>query len=854
MTRPIAAALVGVCVLSGCAHSSKVHEGANPLTTDTQTPRSVTLTFDAHDGRQETASFALKDGAAAQRSYVQSSSMTMRESAPSTIAYQEVAGQPFVRSGNLAFDALFAHAIVEMKENSVAAIRDDAYNDGNPMPCDCFETGEKWHYVWTRDLSYAADLGLALLDPQRVRNSLEFKLSGYRTGVWAPAAAGSDDGLQIIQDTGSGGSWPVSTDRVSWAFGAEQALHALPPGERAAFAATALKALSNTLENDRIAAFDPADGLYTGEQSFLDWREQSYGAGIADDLARMASSKALSTNVAHFKALSLAAELAGEQGRPDLANRYRGWARELKHAINARFWLDDAGLYSSLTAAHYDGAALHKFDWLGQSLAIVTGVADAARSARILASYPHGPVGAPVIFPQQQGVPIYHNRAIWPFVTAYGLNAAVAGRNVSVADAAYASLVRGAALHLSNMENMEWLSGAALLQDPRNPSLDGPVINSRRQLWSVGAYLGMVVRNIFGLTLNRDGLVAQPFITGKLRREMFGAANRISLEQLRVRGKLVRVEIVLPAAAPGDGYFALDAVTLNGRPAAASIGWDELAAENRIELRLGALANGQQEIRRVGDSPLATAGALFAPFEARVGRVARGARGEIAVHIEDARNRAGSVSYQIYRNGKLVGDRAAPGTWTDNLPAQGVNCYAVAVLASDSGNRSHHSAALCADPGIEIAVTDPRVKSNLPVAQGGGAHLKGWGAPQDSFAVHGLALVTSGAYSFQIRYRNTGHAINTGISNGVKLLSVRDAAGRTVARRVIQMPHLPADSAPLYSTPAEVRLDAGSYSVELSDFYNMSYLASNSVYGAGGGRRGPLNQVDLYALRILARE
>ena len=472
------------------------------MTTDHPVQRSATLSFDAPGGKKESARFALTGESDGLRTYEQASSMAMRENVASTISYAEVKGMPVVRSGNLAFDALFAHAIVEMKENSVSAIRDSAYNDGKPMPCECFETGEKWNYVWTRDLSYAANLGLAMLDPSRVRNSLEFKLSGYRPGVEKAAGVeGSADGLQIIQDTGSGGSWPVSTDRVSWAFGAEEALNALAPAEREAFAATALKALANTIDNDRVAAFDPRDGLYTGEQSFLDWREQSYGAGIADDLARMASAKALSTNVAHYKALTLAAQLAGEQGRPEQAARYAGWAGALKAAINKRFWLDEAGLYSSLTAAHFDGAAMHKFDWLGQSLAIVTGVADAARGARILASYPHGPMGAPVIFPQQPGVPVYHNRSIWPFVTAYGLNAAAVGRNTAVADAAYASLVRGASLHLSNMENMEWLSGQAMFDDPRNPALSGPVINSRRQLWSVGAYLGMVIRNVFGVAL-----------------------------------------------------------------------------------------------------------------------------------------------------------------------------------------------------------------------------------------------------------------------------------------------------------------------------------------------------------------
>ena len=53
-------------------------------------------------------------------------------------------------------------------------------------------------------------MGLAWLDPQRSANSLLFRLSDTRDG----------DGLQIVQDTGTGGSWPVSTDRVTWIRGA----------------------------------------------------------------------------------------------------------------------------------------------------------------------------------------------------------------------------------------------------------------------------------------------------------------------------------------------------------------------------------------------------------------------------------------------------------------------------------------------------------------------------------------------------------------------------------------------------------------------------------------------------------
>jgi len=839
MLKPsIAAAVASLCALSGCATS--VPSG----------PATEVRDFTVAGAANARVTFT-RAGDAGLRSYTQSSTMPTREQAPSSVRYAEVAGQPFVRSGSVAFDALFAHAMSEMKEISVDAIRDGAYNDDQPIACHCFETGEKWHYVWTRDLSYGAYLGLAMLDPVRVRDSLAFKLSGYRPGIAKPAeAAGTADGLQILQDTGSGGSWPVSSDRVSWAFGAEQTLTALPPAERAAFAATALRALSNTIDNDRIAAFDPRDGLYTGEQSFLDWREQSYGRDIETDLSRMATSKALSTNVTHYKALTLAATLAAEQGDAARAQRYRQWAADLKTAINARFWLEDAGMYASITAAHGDGAPLHKYDWLGLSLAIVTGIADDTRRDRILASYPHGPVGAPVIFPQQQGVPVYHNRAIWPFVTAYGLDAAIQGANVSVADAAYASLQRGAAVHLSNMENMEWLSGQQVVSDPAHPELDGPVVNSRRQLWSVGAYVGMVVRDVFGVRYRPDGVTVAPFITARLRRESFGNTDRIALDGLEVHGKKLRVAIDLPPVSPTEGYYTVDAVTLNGKPVVnGTIGWDALGADNVVAVKLGALRAGRQAIRRVEGDPKAVAGALFAPREAKIaGAMRKGSTIDVA--IADAQQ-AGPVSYRVYRNGVLVADTLAAPLWTDTAPLALANCYAVEVVDPASGNSSHHSGAVCAEAGIEIDVADARVRSSVARS---GNRIAGWGAPRDVFSVEKVVVAAPGRYSFQVRYLNHGNAINTGISNGVKVLSVRDGAGHTVARRVIQMPHLPPGSAPMVSTPADIVLKAGTYAVQLDDFYNMSYLGANAVYANGGGKGGALNKVDIFGVRVLRVE
>jgi hypothetical protein len=37
----------------------------------------------------------------------------------------------------------------------------------------------------------------------------------------------------------------------------------------------------------------------------------------------------------------------------------------------------------------------------------------------------------------------------------------------------------------------------------------------------------------------------------------------------------------------------------------------------------------------------------------------------------------------------------------------------------------------------------------------------------------------------------------------------------------------------------------------MSDFYNMSYLQSNSSFSAAGGIDGPSNRFDIYGVRLL---
>jgi hypothetical protein len=414
-----------------------------------------------------------------------------------------------VETASPLFDALFAMAQEDLGKDSVDAITDAAFDHGRPIPCRCFIAGKEWPFVWTRDVSYSIDLGLWRLDPARARASLLFKISPPRAGPAPP-------GLYVMQDTGSGGSWPVSTDRVVWFLGARHLL------DDHAFADTVYQTLTDTLAQDRRYVFDPRIGLYRGETSFLDWRQQSYPAWAAHNVVFIAQSFALSTNVLHYQALQLAATMARQRGLRTAAARYARQAQSLKRAINARFWRPARGLYMSYIGGPVDPEPFDAYDLLGLDLAITSGVADPRRAEASLEHYPAWPAGSPVIWPERRDQPIYHNRAIWPFVSEYTLRAARRVGDAALIALEVRSLMRGAALNASNMENYSLLTQSTHVAGP----LGGPVVDSPRQLWSVAGYLDMVVRGIFGL--EDDGRIA-PKLPASLAPMLFGSGRRISL-------------------------------------------------------------------------------------------------------------------------------------------------------------------------------------------------------------------------------------------------------------------------------------------------------------------------------------
>ncbi|MBX3275839.1 MAG: hypothetical protein KF729_36615 [Sandaracinaceae bacterium] len=797
------------------------------------------------------ASVTIDERGACRRTYTLATTAALRDGEPDnprTVVERE--GWPTARTGHDLFDALYALALEETRELGVSAIRDYAFDEGRAVDCGgCFETGRLWNYVWTRDTAYAVHLGMASVDPTRSRRSLEFKLSERRGG----------GDLQVVQDTGTGGSYPVSSDRVSWAIGASELLHHLHGAEREAFAARTLEALSNTLEHDRRIVYDATDGLYLGEQSFLDWREQTYPEWTATDVVHIGMSKALGTNLLHLNAMEVASALAAEAGDTARRDRYGGWAEALRAAIRDRLWLEDEGNFSTYVTTGLDPAPVRRFDLLGSSLAILLGVASPAQSQRILSSYPHYGPGAPVAWPQQQDVRIYHNRGEWPFVTAYWLRAAKAANHPAVADRMVRALIRGAAINLSNMENFDAGTGAAWHDD--GPA-SGPVVNSQRQLWSVAAYLSMVHHTIFGLEAEADGLHVRPYVTGRMRRELFAGTSTLVLNDYRFRGHTVTVVLHLPADA-GEGALQVRSIALDGRALSGDLLAGLEAGANRVDVELGP---GTGDASRLTEASAATWREVFGPRTPRITGI-RASGGRIVLDLSTSE--AADVTWRIYRDGEVVADGLAGATtsWTDpthDATSPRSPCYTAELTFTASGTHSQHAPPVCWwGPGAaRVRSIDASAMAHVggsPSTSHGRFHYEGWGDDGHSLTVSSFTATQSGPHLLQLVYGNGAGAISTGITCSVKRIVVEEiATGRVVAQGPVIMPHLGDWSRWADSSLVRAELTAGTeYRVVIrgdDEVVNMSAFAHFERYTGGlGGASGTFFRANVAALKILAR-
>lgn len=341
-----------------------------------------------------------------------------------------------------------------------------------------FRTGVKWAGVWTRDVSYSITLALAFLEPEIAKISLMKKVK---------------DG-HIIQDTGTGGAWPISSDRVVWAMAAWEIYTYI--GDRK-WLESAYQIIQNSVNADARTIRDRETGLMRGESSFLDWRKQTYPLWM--EPADIFASLNLGTNAAHYRALTILGKMALELGEDD---PWTLQAEVLKENINKYLWLPEKQYYGQYLYGRNYKSLSPRSEALGEAFCVLFDIALPEQREAVMDHTPVLDFGIPCIYPQIPNLSPYHNNAIWPFVQAFWTLAAAKGKRAEMVNYGLASMLRQSALFLTNKENFVADDG----------DFAGTVINSDRQLWSVAGQLAMNYRVLMGMAFEPDRMEFHPLI------------------------------------------------------------------------------------------------------------------------------------------------------------------------------------------------------------------------------------------------------------------------------------------------------------------------------------------------------
>lgn len=372
-------------------------------------------------------------------------------------------------------------------------------------PDTTLRTGREWPGVWTRDVSYSIILAMAALQPEASRISLEHKITPNG---------------RIIQDTGSGGAWPVSSDRQIWGIAAFEVYKTT--GDRK-WLEKIYPVMKNSLEDDYKTIVDKNTGLVRGETSFIDWREQSYPRWM--QTADIYQSQALGTSVVHAQAWRTLAEIARLLGHENEAATFSKRAEEIANAVNRNLWMADKGYYAMYLYGRNNLISNPRAETLGEALAILYDVASPQRAKEITEHNPTTPFGVAIFYPQISDQPPYHNNALWPWVAAYwALANAKAGNEEGVVQA-IGSIFRPAALFATNKENFVLDNGDIATQ-----------LNSSNMLWCLSGNIAVTMKILFGVTYETNGISFHPFVPESL------AATR-TLEGLKYRNSTINISI-----------------------------------------------------------------------------------------------------------------------------------------------------------------------------------------------------------------------------------------------------------------------------------------------------------------------
>ena len=611
---------------------------------------------------------------------------------------ENISAYPRYSSGSLLSEALYNESLEEMIED----IRPDG----------AFMAGAMWPGVWTRDISYSGFLSLAIINPDAAKASLLKKVRNDR----------------IVQDTGTGGSWPVSSDRMVWTLAAWEVYKVT--GDEA-WLKKAYQIAKNSAMDDMHTLEDPSTGLFHGESSFLDWREQTYPRWM--DPKDIFMSEDLGTNAVQYETYRVLAKMASTLG--ESPEPYLKTARRIEDGINEYLWMPAKGYYGQYLYGRNYQTLSPRSESLGESLCVLFGIAGHAHAAEVIRNVPVTQFGITCIYPQIPDIPPYHNDAVWPFVESYWAWASAEVNNMASVSMAIGAVYRAASFFLTNKENMVASTGDYL----------GTQINSDRQLWSVAADLSIVYRVLFGLRFHRQSLSFAPCVPA-------GFGQTLRLDNLKYRKSTLSISI------KGSGN-KMSRLVLDGHRLSGDDIPGNLVGKHTVVIVMGGETARRSGINLVPD--------MFSP--ATPGVSLDGS--ELKWHYVH-----GAVSYSIYRNGKEV---VTTGLNRYEIGTMGGYSEYQVMAVGRNGLESFLSAPVVVDkenPSIVVQAESNAAGEEHEFAGCTGAGYVRLDIGHPDSPEYKVDIDTGGLYAVDVRYANGEGPINTDNMCAIRTLCVDNHA------------------------------------------------------------------------------
>jgi len=670
---------------------------------------------------------------------------------------KDISAFPQYRSGYKLSDAIYNMSLEEMQK----AVEPDS----------TFRTGKEWSGVWTRDISYSIILSMAILQPKVAVYSLMRKVKNGR----------------VIQDTGTGGAYPVSSDRMIWAVAAWEVYKVT--GDRG-WLAKAYQIIKNSVTDDEKNVYDPITGLVHGESSFLDWREETYPKWMQP--ADIYESECLGTNVVHYQVNKVLAAMARLMNDPD-ASMYDKQANIIKKGIQNCLWQPAKGYYGQYLYGRNYKSLSPRSEALGEALAVYFGAANEAQQQSVIARTPVNDFGIPCIYPQIPGIPPYHNSAVWPFVETYWAMASAKAGNEASVIRAIAAIYRPAALWLTNKENFVVNDG----------DYAGTQINSSNMLWSLSGNIALVYKVLFGINYNVNSLQIKPFVPKAL-------AGERSLTNFRYRNAYLNIIM--------KGYGnQIKAITLDGKQIANGIIPATLTGEHSVNITLA-------------NNSISGTSNLQPGYTAPETPVVTYRNGQLS--WSPVKN---VIGYRIIKNGKYLSPARATNL---HISASEYAEYQVAAVDAKGVSSFNSEPVEIVPRGAEqtIEAESFATSSGLPYKGFSGKGFVEVSKTKNITLNIPVNITRGGVYAISFKYANGNGPINTENKCAIRTLNVDDKFAGTI---VLPQRGKEEWSDWGYSNSVKVKLYKGTHNVSLQ--FN----------GADENMNGEINQAMIDCLRII---